>query len=127
MIQEGRRIAILPMKITVASSDGAVTSENKTTDKEYKRIIGFAVTYNDPANLAGSTLNIVVGGKTVFKKAIETALFTFDSACPVMERYFTDIDEPIDNSLIELVYTAGNSFPDMGDTAITVSFQCTLD
>lgn len=123
---EYQNVKILPVKITVTNA-GVVTAESKSTDKEYKNIIGFAITYDSTDNLPGSSLNISIGGRSLWKKNVETALFTFNSACPVNGRYYNYTGTiPVDNSAIEISYTPGAAFP-TGDTIITVSFQCTTE
>jgi len=122
---ENIQYGILPVKVVI-DTHGAVTYEPKTTDHDYKRIVGFAVTFDDATNQPGSTMNIRIGGKSIFRKNIETKLFTFNSACPVNDRYYNFINEPVNNSLIQIEYTPGAAFP-AGDTTVVVFFQCTYE
>lgn len=115
-------VTILPVKITVTTA-GVVTVERKQTGKTSVRVIGFAITYDDITNLPGSRINIFLAGKALFLQEVETMLFTFDSACPVNDRYYNFIDEPVNNSLVEFSYLPGATFP-ATDTVITVSLQC---
>lgn len=117
-----KQVYPITVKITVTNA-GVVSFEKKSTDKDYQRVVGLAITYDDTANLAGSLLNMKLGGKSVWKQPMVTALLTSDSSCPVNDRYYNYIDEKVDNSLIEFDYTPGAAFP-AGDTVITATLQC---
>ena len=120
-----KTVSILPVRITVTPG-GVVTVEQKYTDKQYAHVVGFAINYSTPENLAGSTINIFLNGKALFLKPVDTALFTFNSSCPVNQRYYNFIHEAVNNASIGIEYTPGGAFP-VGNTVITVSLQCTND
>lgn len=120
--REYKEVGIIPVKITITPA-GVVTVENKKTDADYKRIVGFSVMYNDTTNLVGSTINPRFGGKPVFKQGVDTSLFVFNTSCPVNDRYFNYVDIPVNSSLIEVDYVPGSAFP-VGNTVVTVVLQC---
>ena len=105
-------------------TDGSSNFGSITIDKQFTKILGLAITFSKPECIPGSVFALKINGKLLFNVPLECSLFTFSQACPVDDRYFTSLDQDVDQALIEGTITCGSVLPVGASCGVNFYFIC---